>query len=984
MLLEQDAFLRAIAHALTGDSHASEDVAQETWASMLRRPGLNAASWRAWIVRAARNCWIDARRARDSRREREKVYYQKSKTAAPSAAELYERESMRRRLAEAVFALPEPARTAVLLHYYEGMPVPEIAGKLNIPFETVRSRIKRGIEILKQRLDTDGVADHAADWRAAIAPMAFLQQECLAGTMLMITKTKIAAGAVAICLVFALGAIVYFNFPRSGGAAPPQSLEPATAQEMTIVATASAPDREPDSGAVRERLADAKDCSIELEAVYQKTGRPAANIGIKIVPFNASDPRLDAFFIITDSTGRASVRDLRPGTHVAYADRGGNVKIELSEGEQRREKLYIPDGVYVIGSVVSPANAPVAGAEIWLSDYGNTSLGRFITTSDAEGRFIVECVHDGHHVAARAKGFVFSNQYIIEKSAAGAQSIRIQLERAEAPLDGIVTNEDGAPVAGARVRAGPSYPATYQYTETALRAGPPPQEFITNEKGAFSCAGLGDGTTGVEVRAAGYAPWDGDATLAAGETQHLQVRLLRGVTIRGTVYNESGKPLAGAAVAMLHTATGPGSDFMNVRTRAAADGSYIFRDAPRAPVLLHAYEKIDEDRGAVAWVVPGTQKEVSRDLIVKSTGEIRGRVRDADGKPLAGLTAYVANSYKPGLMTSIGGGSSIASASTDGEGRFVISDCPPALYTLTIVAPLRLETSVETSVPRVCPGEPELQITVHNIKEKTARIRGRFVDATGAPARGGKVYFISDGPLPTSNLRDGAFESAPAPAGKYHIYADCDGFGRWIGDANLADKQILDLGDITLPRPGRLEINISFDPRGNRRLSPYDFVIVPKSGASAGPEEMRKPGNLAVAGRQLYINEASPGEYEIFPSSHSGFVATRESFEIRSGETTTLTIKTRPGAGHVFNFFAEAGAEAPRQITATIDDSSGATILARDIISDRFSARISWMTTLAAGNYKIHAVADDGRTGNAIFTVSREDEWLPSTDVRVR
>ena len=54
---------------------------------------------------------------------------------------------------DAVRALPEKLRIAVILHYMEGYPVGEVARILRIPAETVKSRLRRARALLRDTLE---------------------------------------------------------------------------------------------------------------------------------------------------------------------------------------------------------------------------------------------------------------------------------------------------------------------------------------------------------------------------------------------------------------------------------------------------------------------------------------------------------------------------------------------------------------------------------------------------------------------------------------------------------------------------------------------------------------------------------------------------------------------------------------------------------------------------------------------------------------
>jgi RNA polymerase sigma-70 factor (ECF subfamily) len=53
------------------------------------------------------------------------------------------------RVVEAVTALPEPERDALILHVWEGLSYDDVAGALGVPIGTVRSRLHRARERLR-------------------------------------------------------------------------------------------------------------------------------------------------------------------------------------------------------------------------------------------------------------------------------------------------------------------------------------------------------------------------------------------------------------------------------------------------------------------------------------------------------------------------------------------------------------------------------------------------------------------------------------------------------------------------------------------------------------------------------------------------------------------------------------------------------------------------------------------------------------------
>ncbi|MBK8976611.1 MAG: RNA polymerase sigma factor [Planctomycetes bacterium] len=149
--LAAEAGLRALARRLVSDPHDADDVAQHAFLRWLQKG--RGGSPAAFLRRVAERRAIDLHR-RQARRAR-------AERAAPprppssSAAELLAAEELRRGLAAAVAALPEPSRTVVWLRFYEDLAPRQIAARLRVPVETVRTRLKRALTALRTRLDAE-------------------------------------------------------------------------------------------------------------------------------------------------------------------------------------------------------------------------------------------------------------------------------------------------------------------------------------------------------------------------------------------------------------------------------------------------------------------------------------------------------------------------------------------------------------------------------------------------------------------------------------------------------------------------------------------------------------------------------------------------------------------------------------------------------------------------------------------------------------
>src|SRR5262245_5656709 len=170
-LLAHEPFVRGLARRLLQDESQADDLLQETWLAALRRPPTEQGSLRTWVARVSYNLAVEQHRVRERRRRREREVARAE--AVPSAAQILEHRASCERLVHVVLSLAEPYRTAVLLRYYESLSPPELARRLGVPLETVRTRLKRGLQLLRARLDANSSSGRRG-WSVALLPLAGL------------------------------------------------------------------------------------------------------------------------------------------------------------------------------------------------------------------------------------------------------------------------------------------------------------------------------------------------------------------------------------------------------------------------------------------------------------------------------------------------------------------------------------------------------------------------------------------------------------------------------------------------------------------------------------------------------------------------------------------------------------------------------------------------------------------------------------------
>ncbi len=697
LLLKHAEFLRRIARGILHDADAADDVAQEAIvASWGRRP----ADLRAWLGKVARRLALTRRRS-DARRARRELAAARPEEM-PSAAEGVARLELQRRVVDAVLALKEPYRSVVMHRYFYDFGPREIATRTGVPVETVRTRLRRALDRLRESLDQTRER-HA--WSIALLAVAAPRRSPLGGVLAMSAKAKFAAASL---LLLACG---LFSVPLLGLRDRP--VERATSRERSqalpdVVAPPPSPLSIPIDFAAVDRDLDVHG------VVVDAAGNAIAGAAVRVVRYPAMGRA--GVLAQVEWEGGVGAKSRVDGSFALRVERGEEVDLHVSADGfvplQRRWcaaggrlRIVMRTGARLRVSALGPANAPLADAHV-LYFKGSASAdleiaGLYVylqAVTDARG----QCGFDGllpqrASVWAWHAEALFPKPVPVEIGETGEFEVQLKAETGRA-ITGRVTDADRrAAVPDALILPHPMLV-------------PFAKQVRTGADGSYRFAGWGPAIgTYLYAHAPGYAT----ARESVGDRSSIDFALLRGITVSGTIRDKTGNPVPDAYIVAEARGGDVQVDFF-LHAKSGPDGRYELRDLPRASGTVLSVSK----RGFARAELP--LPEGVADVVLSEGNRVEGRVLGFDGEPLEGLLVEL-KAAEPSRYKH--------ERHTDDLGRFRFADVAGGGHAILVALPdrrqIRREIVVETT------DVTDVDLRFERGREFTVRV----VDAAGLPVR---------------------------------------------------------------------------------------------------------------------------------------------------------------------------------------------------------------------------------------------------------
>ncbi len=788
LALEHLDWVRALARSLVRDAHLAEDVVQETWLAALRRPASDARPSKGWLARVVRNAVLQVQRREATRGDYEGRA--RSSGEEPATDDLLERVEVQRMVVDAVLELDAPYRRVLLLRYFEGLSPRAIARATDTPVATVKTRLARGLALLRTRLDGRCGGDGKA-WVQALGVL--IGELPLSGGP--IEGASSSAGGVSVmmkgiaCIAATVAVAVWV--PWSSGKAPREERVAARAPDegggARAIASPVAPAHVADT-AGREAVVPM--VAEDDEAIDARTAMGEASLTIQVV-----DPRGDP---VADVPVRVSSTRLGGGGHSRQerTNEGGEVVVPdlftalptLASGYVLKVRLEaaLPSPIEWQGDPASLPNAPVrftlpdtgslrvdvqglaAKEEAWVlvvplvpdeANPGSVRRGQRSPVRTIEGVAWVPHVALGMQLAIEVDpdAATIGAKRTLQGPGATGEIVEctFELERTSPLLVGRLLRPDGSPLARSMVEGEASFA-----TRDGIEAG----RLIvrTDDTGAFSAhveteqpaSKFEHLRLGFDERPTLFVELDvrwptTDEPLDLGEVTLAPAPLLA----RGTVVDAEGKPVYWAAVRVERKVPWNNAEGFDWHTanefmcQSARDGS--FEMLGTQDLLAGGEFRVFATRSTYldARPVPLHAGAEDIELVLEKEGEVGGSLLLDEGVRPEWLRVTVRPEGGSTRFSFTGDPGWLPNAVVLSDSRFSIQNLPPGLATVTVTingqdTVLRAIEDVRVESGRVSTDE---RLNPIDLRGKLRRVNVDVTDSSGQPIGVGHVAFhVSD------------------------------------------------------------------------------------------------------------------------------------------------------------------------------------------------------------------------------------------------
>ncbi|MAW59577.1 MAG: hypothetical protein CMJ94_01935 [Planctomycetes bacterium] len=336
-LLAHHGWVRRLSRHLVADEAEAAEVEQETWRRALEAPPRHSSNLKAWLASVVRTA--AAQRQRRPYRRHERAGGSQSDAPGEVAVnsqpdELLEERETFSILQNAVAELEDPYGEVVFLRYVKELPPRQIAKRLGIPVGTVKTRLHRGLQLLRhrvrQRLGTN--------WHARCMVFVPSLPAAVASSIHTIAMTKTAQWSAAAGVLLLGLPLIYLasSSPDSSPFQGPPEAQVAGVYELAAqfqVETPNATNRLPVSESSRDAvlripIRDSEGRKVSVQQIYVFRDREVHELGA------ASEPSSFLWPLDEETAGVVTVQVRGRVPEVLWFDPTQQDEIRLDVGRE--------------------------------------------------------------------------------------------------------------------------------------------------------------------------------------------------------------------------------------------------------------------------------------------------------------------------------------------------------------------------------------------------------------------------------------------------------------------------------------------------------------------------------------------------------------------------------------------------------------------------------------------------------------------------
>ncbi|HUR27207.1 MAG TPA: sigma-70 family RNA polymerase sigma factor [Planctomycetota bacterium] len=485
---------------------------------------------------------------------------------------------------------------------------------------------------------------------------------------------------------------------------------------------------------VHGRVVRKEDGSPVADAEVQLLLRGPGGLGNTGAPRAATTDGRGAYRIEGIAAGRYTMRVYPRLDAFAAAE-----EFEIVGGQELRKDFSIERGHTLRGRVTEAGTGtPIPGARV-----GEGWTAKRNVTTDANGEYVFEgfATQGFYDIDVTARGYGRKLATVRAPDGPFPERLDVELERARS-LAGRVVDASGAPIEGA-------YVAAVAYL---IDGGHDWESFVTGADGRFEIATLApDAHHALWVRRESFASFLRQLPEREVETPRFDVGdvvLVRGSSVFGTVIDEAKRPVPGMNVEL----DGNGAEFnawepqtfgeaaqlyLGRRSTRCDDlGRFSFSDLSAGEYEVVALRADSHDRIGARVHVGKEETVRGFELVVAQGMSISGRLRGPRGEAVVGYVSVDPEDAKVKTGTS-------GDVHAEPDGSFRVTGLAAGSYALTAFPESLWKKNKDDEgdrymrivVRNVAAGSANVDVTV----PRAAAIRGRVLDAAGAPLAGAVV-----------------------------------------------------------------------------------------------------------------------------------------------------------------------------------------------------------------------------------------------------